>query len=122
MADTRTPPLPPEIERLVSESGGKIDSMGVLPDGSGFATASFPLPKDHWLTQPGHNDPPAPFKMGTIDLRRREWAEHIRAAARYAIRASTMNGAIEDFDPDAMVQNMVIGMLGYWTPDGDSHL
>ena len=33
-----------------------------------------------------------------------------------------MSGLDDDFDPDALVQNMVVGMLGYWTYDGFSHL
>jgi hypothetical protein len=97
--------------------------FGPLPDGSVFGTLVLPLPKDHWLTQPGYNDPPMPFQVGTGDaelhgLGREEWARRIRLAAKYAIRASTMNGKVTDFDPDAMVQNFIVGMLGYWTPDG----
>lgn len=97
--------------------------MPELPDGSGFFTASFPLPKDHWLYKEGHNEPPMPFRMGTDHPHREAWADAITKAAKHAIRASTMNGKIVDFDPDAMVQNFVIGMLGYWAPgaqiDGD---
>ncbi len=96
---------------------------GALPDGSGFFTASMPLPKDHWLTAEGFNEPPMPFRIGQADAPvlgrdRTMWKECITAAARYAVRASTMNGKEEDFDPDAMVQNMVVGMIGYFTPDG----
>lgn len=58
-----------------------------------------------------------PFRRGTDDPDRNNWEARIRSAARYAVRASTMNGAEDDFDPDAMVGNMVIGMLGYNTPD-----
>lgn len=107
--------------KLVEQAGGKIDEVCMLPDGSGYATASFPLPKDHWLTQEHENVPPMPWKVGEGPSRN-EKAEEIRAAARYAIRASTMNGAENDFDPDAMVQNMIVGLLGYWTHDGDTHL
>ena len=107
---------------LIEEAGGKVESVsGTLPDGSGFATASFPLPSDHWLTEPGLDEPPMPFRIGNGE-RRSALAKSVGAAARYAIRASTMNGKHEDFDPDAMVQNMVVGMLGYWTRDGLSHL
>ena len=42
----------------------------------------------------------------------------LRAAGRYACRASTMNGKEMDFDPDAMLQNLVVGLLGEWTDDG----
>jgi hypothetical protein len=60
---------------------------------------------------------PAPMRVGVGPMRS-ELAKQIRAAARYAIRASTMNGKETDFDPDAMVQNMIVGMLGCWTNDG----
>jgi ATP-dependent DNA helicase RecQ len=42
----------------------------------------------------------------------------IAAAERMGVRATTINGTEEDFDPDAMVQNMVVGMVGYFTHDG----
>ncbi len=94
------------------------DGHGVrLPDGSGAFVASFPLPNDHWLYAEGRSEPPMPMRVG-LGARRDELAQQIRGAARYAIRASTMNGKEKDFDPDAMVQNMIIGMLGYWTGDG----
>ena len=103
----------------VAESiGGTIEEVGILPDNSGFAVISSPLPADHWLTQEGYNDPPMPFQMGTEHQDRQEWAEKIRLAAKYAIRATSANGKIDDTDPDAMVNNFVIGMLGYYTPDG----
>ena len=108
-----------EIAKMV---GGKIEEMQKLPDGSGFAVMSMPLPKDHWLTKEGWNEPPAPFLMGTDNIQRKEWVDKIRIAAKYAIRATTSNGKIEDFDPDAMVQNFVCGMVGYFTSDGLSHI
>jgi hypothetical protein len=110
------------VEKLVDGLGGKIDGVSRLPDGSGWATASWPLPKNHWLYAEGHDEPPMPFKRGTDDQSRKEWEEKIREAGKYAIRASTMNGKDDDFDPDAMLQNLVVGMLGYHTPDGDTHL
>jgi hypothetical protein len=88
-----------------------------LPDGSGAFVGSFPLPKNHWLFTEGHNEPPMPMRIG-VGPKRDELAKQIRAAAQFAIRASTMNGKETDFDPDAMVQNMVLGLLGYWTEDG----
>jgi hypothetical protein len=39
-------------------------------------------------------------------------------AGKYAVRSATMNGAEMDFDPDALCQNLVVGMLGYFTEDG----
>ena len=116
---------------LASEPEGdavSVDANGVvrLPDGSGAFVAAFPLPKAHWIYAEGPDEPPAPWRVGTEpavrlflpELTRDELAADIRAAARYAIRASTMNGKDMDFDPDAMVQNMVVGFLGYWTKDG----
>ena len=88
-----------------------------LPDGSGFFTMSLPLPKDHWLYATSPNPPPMPMRIG-LGAKRDKLAAQISRAARHAIRASTMNGKEMDFDPDAMVQNMVIGMLGYRTEDG----
>lgn len=108
------------IERLADDLGGKIDELVVLPDGHGFATMSLPLPADHWLTKETeqYEAPPMPFRLGTDHPQHNEWVEKIRAAARYAVRAATMNGKENDFDPDALVQNMVVGMVGYWTADG----
>lgn len=42
----------------------------------------------------------------------------IRAAGKYAVRCATMNGAEEDFDPDALLQNLSVGFLGYATENG----
>lgn len=113
------------VRILVSDLGGEIKEFGRLPDGSGFATSSFPLPKDHWLFKEEFNVPPMPFRLGTeagvvLNRNRQMWADAIRQAGKYAIRASTINGKEMDFDPDAMLQNFVVGMLGYWTPDGFS--
>lgn len=41
----------------------------------------------------------------------------LQQAGRYAIRATTSNGKIDDFDPDALIQNLIIGMLGYTSDD-----
>ena len=106
------------VKKLASDLGGTIEESGVLPDGSGYAMMSMPLPKDHWLYAKGFNVPPMPFRRGTDDPERSEWNLKIAAAARYAVRCATMNGADMDFDPDALVQNMVVGMVGYHTPTG----
>lgn len=113
-------PNPKDVADMIENSGGKVTSMAVLPDGHGVATASFPLPNDHWLyADDGSFDaPPMPMRMGTDDPRRQQFNEWVRAAARHAVRAATMNGKDADFDPDALVQNMVVGLLGYHTPDG----
>jgi hypothetical protein len=88
-----------------------------LPDGSGAFVASWPLPKTHWLYAEGQDEPPMPMRTG-LGAERSALADQIRAAARYAVRGATMNGRETDFDPDALVQNMVVGLLGYWTEDG----
>ena len=90
-----------------------------LPDGSGFTTGSYPLPRDHWLYAEGHEPPPMPLRMGKSKARALV-AEAIRDAARYAVRGATRNGQEVDFDPDAIVQNMVVGLVGYFTEDGTS--
>ncbi len=59
-----------------------------------------------------------PMRMGTDDPRRKQFEGMVRQAAKHAVRAATMNGKETDFDPDALVQNMIVGLLGYFTPDG----
>jgi hypothetical protein len=115
--------IPKAIKNIAKAAGGKVEDLTwPLPDGSGFVIMSTPLPKDHWLTKEGYNVPPMPFKKGTDDPERKELIEKIKEAARYAIRSATDNGKIADFDPDAMVQNFIIGMLGYNTPDALSSI
>ena len=79
---------------------------------------SMPLPKDHWLTEDGYNVPPMGLRMGTDNPERRAMNAKVRAAAKYAVRCATMNGKVIDFDPDALCQSMIVGLLGYHTPDG----
>lgn len=118
---------PVMIQEIAESAGGVINECAVLPDGSGFATMSFPLPKTHWLYQDDgeYDAPPMSLREAWIhadggfkETMRNALADKIREAARYAIRSATMKGKEQDFDPDAMVQNFVVGMLGYWTPDG----
>lgn len=112
-------PTPKDVQSLIEDAGGTVDGMTVFDDGHGVCTASFPLPNDHWLyADDGFEAPPMPMRMGTDDPRRHDFNLMVRAAARYAVRAATMKGKEEDFDPDAFVQNMVVGLLGYHTPDG----
>ena len=107
------------LEKLAQNVEGTIREVGRLPDGSGYAMMDLPLPKDYWFVQEGFNVPPMPFRCGTNDEQlRKELTRKIQRAARYAIRASTDNGKEKDFSPDAMVQNFVVGLLGYNTPDG----
>lgn len=122
------------LNEIAEACNGKIEEVhGPLPDGSGFATMSMPLPENHWIYQGekisdsnGENEitlsgePPAPFRMGNGYLRD-VLADVIRDAGKYAVRASTMCGKEMDFDPDAMLQNLIVGFLGYWTEDGFDH-
>ena len=91
----------------------------VLPDGSAFFTVSLPLPDDHWLYQQSddHESPPMQLRLGTDSKLRREMTEVVINAVRYALRSSTGYGR-HDWDPDAVVQNVVVALLGYYTPDG----
>ena len=94
-----------------------MTDVTVLPDGSAFTTASFPLPKNHWLYAPRLEgwdnerdcfpDLPHPILHGAH-------RNAVCAAVRYAIRAATMNGAEPDFDPDALVQNAVVALCGHY--------
>lgn len=118
------------IRTLAADLGAnKVEVGPRLPDGSGFAVMSLPLPSDHWIyTESG--EPPVPFRTGTDAeiviggkvLTRTEFAACIREAGKYAVRAATMSGKDMDFDPDALLQNLVVGVMGYWTPDGTSNL
>jgi hypothetical protein len=109
------------VEELAEACGGTIESADTLPDGSGFATMSLPLPETHWIyetTKDGWSlPPPMVFRMAS-GLARQRMAEKIWEAGRYAVRGATMNGKAMDFDPDALVQNLVVAMLGYHTEDG----
>lgn len=90
-------------------------SVPVLPDGSSFFTGSFPLPDDHWLYAPPCEswdeardcvaDRPIPFLTHND-------RQKIINAVQYAIRAATNRGQIQDFDPDALVQNAVVAICG----------
>jgi hypothetical protein len=129
---------PAALQELAAGVGGTLGPAYRLPDGSGFATMSMPLPKDHWSTvnPEEFGVPPMPFRMGLAEfavvqcfpaqsvvdrqrhLTRGQFADIIREAGKYAYRASTMNGREPDLDPDALLQNLVVGLLGYWTADG----
>jgi len=106
------------IEHLAEGVGGEIEEMHRLPDGSGFAIMSMPLPKDHWLLKEGFNVPPMPLRMGTNNKYRKTWESMLREAGKYAVRCATINGKERDFSPDALIQNLIVGFLGYHTSDG----
>lgn len=89
------------------------DNCTILPDGSAFALASYPLPKNHWLYAPREYEPGAeePKELPHPILTHAQSAEVV-AAVRYAIRGATMCGKEADFDPDALVQNAVYALCG----------
>jgi hypothetical protein len=123
-----------DVEKLIKDLGGQVEERGpVLDDGSSFMLGTFPLPPDHWALQDDgqFEPPPMGLRLGTdktVEIRfaddeprtytREELAGLLRLAARYAYRASTLHGKYPDLDPDALVQNFIVGVLGYWTPDG----
>ncbi len=123
------------------------DKITILPDGSACFTASFPLPKTHWLyTKDAYGmTPPPPMglrcgsrsglseqmsktfevldskKIDTEDLYRRVLSRHVANAVRYGIKVATNNGKEKDFDPDAIVQGVLVGLFGYHTTTGLTH-
>lgn len=97
------------------------DVLSRLPDESGVMTGSFELPKDHWIygaAGDGTGEPPMPMRMGLVSPFRNIFRKAIRDAGKYAVRASTACGTDPDFDPDAILNNLVVGLLGYNTQDG----
>lgn len=149
MSDSAYPqPIPtPDVVQQLADACGGTGSSGeaALPDGSGFAVMSIPLPKNHWAIQQTeeYETPPMVFRMGSRDrfscgverstdtrnpldagimhgmtMTREGFANVIREAGKYAYRASTMQGKEPDLDPDALLQNLVVAFLGYWTANG----
>lgn len=96
-----------------SAPGDAQGGVTVLPDGSAFALASFPLPATHWLYAereyaPGAEEPKElPDPILTHAQR-----DAVVAAIRYAVRGATMCGKEQDLDPDALVQNAVYALCG----------
>lgn len=108
------------------------DNCTILPDGSAFATLDLPLPKDHWIYKRDADGFVAvepivgvmgryvtSFIVSTNDgmvedsnIRQPDARKIIRKAAMNAIRAATNSGSIESFDPDAMVRNFELELLG----------
>jgi len=109
------------IENVIKESGGTIEGEGILPDKSGFIVASYPLPETHWLYEE-EQEPPMPLMCGVENPIRQILTPMMIKAAKYAVRSATGHGKIMDFDPDALVQNLLVGMFGYYTKDGRSVL
>lgn len=126
------------LQQIADATGGTIKEVGALPDGSGFAIMSMPLPETHWIYGDKSKEfeaPPMILRMGHVDslcvelsdgrvtpqLNKDQVAELIRTAGKYAVRCATMKGKEMDFDPDALLQNLVVAFLGYWTENGFSN-
>ena len=108
------------IEDLADATGGAVTGVTALPDGTGFATLSTPLREDHWLYEtdalaPGYSGPsPMPMAGNCHDPLRLILQDHLQVAARYGVRSATSCGREDDFDPDALVRNVEIGLFGYY--------
>lgn len=98
---------------MTTNTNAAPDNCTILPDGSAFALAPYPLPKNHWLYAPREYEPGAeePKELPHPILTHAHRAEVV-AAVRYAIRGATMCGKEPDFDPDALVQNAVYALCG----------
>jgi hypothetical protein len=70
------------------------------------------LADDHWLTQPGDNVPPAPVLKAASDKKRAELVTAIREAGMFALRTVSENGRVAAFDPDALLQNLALALMG----------
>jgi hypothetical protein len=78
------------IHELRDEAGNVIHAC---------ATASFPLPADHWI----YAEPVQPAAISdTQSELSRELRLKVRDALKYTIQVCTSRGKDMDFDPDAM--------------------
>ena len=106
------------VQGLVNAGAGiGINTTGALrlPDDSGVALASIPLPKDHWIYDTNNERPEPMALLSTAELSAehgRDVREQLRAALRYAVRGATLCGRDMDFDPDALVINAVHALMG----------
>ena len=87
----KRPPTISELEAILSEPDSPPIEIG--PDGEVVAGGRSAMTRD-------------------------EFADRIRDAGRYAVKCATMDGREMDFDPDALIQNLVVGMLVLWNDDG----
>ena len=101
------------------EEAPRDGGVTVLPDGSAFFTASFPLPAEHWLYAPqceqwdNERDTSADTPIPIIGNEQRK---AVLTAMRWAIRGATMNGKEMDFDPDALALNAAYALCGPCIP------
>lgn len=100
------------MQDLVQSTGTAPKADPVVDLQQPTEQASQLLPADHWLTQPGDNVLPAPVLKPTSDKKRAELVTAIREAGQYALRTVSENGRVSTFDPDALLQNLVLALLG----------
>ncbi len=114
--------VPEMLQGVAEHLGG---TMGpITPFG---ATMSIPLRKSHWIYGELEDEPEPLVPAGNkvyigvqnsgrssmvAEITRRELAAKIRECGRWAIKGATASGTIMDFDPDALLQNLVAAMLG----------
>lgn len=117
--------VPDMISELADGIGGTVREVGIHPGGgSGFAVLSLELPKDHWLyttTEDGFT-PPAPWPLlyPGHTLAREYLSRELQPGVQYGIKTVTYNGREDDFDPDAMVNQILNGIFGVHTSTGRS--
>ena len=102
--------------------------MGFMTMNVAFAIITSDLPKDHWLYKSpvqmntggavDYEAPPMTMLAGRNDSLRKAMEPKVREALRYALRAATRSGREDDFDPDALEQNLIVGLFGYFTENG----
>ena len=87
------------IHELRDENGNVIHAC---------ATASLPLPKDHWIYQKSPKLDPLP---GITTELLKPIRERIKDALKHTIIVCTNNGRDMDFDPDAMCMTLIYTLL-----------
>ena len=105
MNDLNVPIPPPAVDVGGNDFADPACAAVELPDGSGCFTGSLPLPKDHWLYTTVSDGDPEPIL--SHDLR-----DELQSRVRLAVCAATFNGKENDFDPDALVQNVLFNLCG----------
>lgn len=76
---------------------------------------SMPLPRNHWIyeARPDERDEVRGCRVDVphpvLDA---SYRQHVEVAARYAVRGATFCGKEMDFDPDALVRNVIVALCG----------
>lgn len=90
------------IHELRDEDGNVIHAC---------ATASFPLPNDHWI----YKEPVEPTQLSDVDSElAHDLRLKIREALKYSIQVCTSRGKDMDFDPDAMWMTLENALFPRW--------